>query len=163
MTGSPLERRIEWTGSSSILLGVICLGIALLEAVVPALLRRLEPALGAGDDPTRALRESWSAGAPLSALLNGVFGVALVIVGFGVARRARWAHPALTIACWASIAVVVGLAKPTIDPFVALLGPGTGAHAIAWIAGGALVVAQVAAVIWFLRFWRTPEVRSSFT
>jgi H+/gluconate symporter-like permease len=95
-------------------------------------------------------------------LVNGVFGAALSVIGFGVARRARWAYRALTIACWASIAVLAVLAKPTLAPFFALAGNNATAGRGMLIAGVVLLVAQIAAVLWFLRYWRKPEVRDAF-
>jgi hypothetical protein len=88
-------RRVEMTGWSTIALGVLCLGLAGLQAVVPILLRRLDATLDAPDDPTRAMRDAWTAGSGTGAVVNGIFGVALLFIGFGVTRRLRWAHPAL--------------------------------------------------------------------
>jgi hypothetical protein len=151
------------TGWSTIALGVLCLGLAGLQAVVPILLRRLDATLDAPDDPTRAMRDAWTAGSGTGAVVNGIFGVALLFIGFGVTRRLRWAHPALEASCWASIAVLSILAKPSLAPFFALAGgngPAAGRGML--IVAIALVVAQIGAVLWFLKFWRKPEVRAAF-
>ena len=118
--------------------------------------------LDAQDDPSRAVREAWSSGAGGSAWVNAAFGLALIAVGFGVARRAGWAHRALTIARWGSIAVLLALARPTLAPFFAMAGGGESSPAALLVVAGVLLGAQIAAVLWFLRFWRKPEVREAF-
>ena len=162
MAPEDVARRIEMTGWSTVVLGVVCVGLAAIQAVAPILLRRFAAVLDVADDPTRAMREAWSAGAGMGAWVNGLFGVALVVIGLAVWRRARWAHPALTISCWASIAVLAILAKPTLAPFFALSGDGASAGLGMLVASAVLLVAQIAAVLWFLRFWRKPEVRAAF-
>jgi hypothetical protein len=157
------SRRVDTTGWSTIALGAVCLGLAGLQAVVPILLRRLDATLDAPDDPMRAMRDAWAAGSGTGAVVNGLFGVALIIIGFGVTRRLRWAHPALEASCWASIAVLAILAKPSLAPFFALAGgngPPAGRGMLVVAIG--LVLAQIGAVLWFLRFWRKPEVRAAF-
>jgi hypothetical protein len=118
--------------------------------------------LDASDDPTRALREAWSAGAGTSAVVNGAFGAALVVIGVAVSRRAHWAHLALTLSCWASIVVLAVLARPTLAPFFALAGDGATWGGGMALASAALMLAQIGAVLWFLRFWRRAEVRDAF-
>jgi hypothetical protein len=162
MTDPALARKIETTGWSTVVLGVVCVGLAVAQAVLPGLLDRLAASLPSQDDPTRAMREAWSSGAGDTAWVNGAFGGALIAIGVGVARRVRWAHPALTLASWASVAVLVVLAEPTLAPFVATAGGGEGARIGMFAVAAGLLVAQVAAVLWFLRFWRTPEVRRAF-
>jgi hypothetical protein len=162
MTASAIARRIEMTGWSTVMLGVVCLILAALQAVVPILLTRIAESTDAASDPLRGMRDAWSAGAALGAIVNGAFGAALSVIGVGVARRASWAHRALTIACWASIAVLAVLAKPTLAPFFALAGDDASTGRGLLIAGVLLLVAQIAAVLWFLRFWRKPEVREAF-
>ena len=105
MIDSALAKRIEVTGWSTVLLGFVCVALAAMQAVAPILLRRFAAVLDDPDDPARAMREAWSAGAGTGAWVNGLFGAALVVVGIAVWRRARWAHPALTVSCWGSIAV----------------------------------------------------------
>jgi hypothetical protein len=162
MTDPAVERRIETTAWSTILLGLLCLFLAAVEVAGPILLRRLDAMLGDSDDPTRAMREAFSAGAATSAWVNGVFGAALIVIGIALWRRTPWSHRALTIACWASIAVLAALAKPTLAPLFAL----GGAEAVAgWsmlVVSAVLLVGQIGAVIWFLRFWLKPEVRRAF-
>jgi hypothetical protein len=162
MVESVLAKRIEMTAWSTVLLGAVCVMLAALQAVTPILLRRLPEVFDAPDDPTRAMREAWSTGAGLGAWVNGSFGVALIVIGLAVWRRAPWAHSALTAICWASIAVLAILAKPTLAPFFALTGDESGSGGVMLVAGGILLVAQIAAVLWFLRFWRRPEVRAAF-
>jgi hypothetical protein len=161
MVDPALARRLEMTGWSTVLLGIVCAVLAAIQALTPILLEHLAAALDAADDPTRAIRESWSAGAGTGAWVNGLFGAALIVIGIAVSRRARWAHGALTVSCWASIAVLAVLAKPTLAPFFAMAG-GSETSGGMLAAGAALLVAQVAAVLWFLRFWRKPEVREAF-
>jgi hypothetical protein len=157
-----LARKIELTGWSTIVLGAICIALGALEAVIPLLLTQFASELDSADDPLRGMREAWSAGSGISALVNGAFGIALIVIGVGVARRSRWAHPALEASSWASIAVLAILAKPSVAPLFAMAGtdasPGAGLLAVSV----GLVVAQLAAVLWFLRFWRRPEVRAAF-
>jgi hypothetical protein len=68
----------------------------------------------------------------------------------------------MTAACWASIAVLAILAKPTLAPFFALTGGETGSGVGMLVASVVLLLAQIGAVLWFLRFWRKPEVRAAF-
>ncbi len=162
MTDSTLARRIELTGWSTVLLGIVCVVLAAIQAVTPALLRRFAAELDVADDSTRAIREILSAGAGIGALVNGLFGAALIPIGIGVSRRAGWAHRALLISCWSSIAVLAILAKPTLAPLFAMTG-GSAAGGLGMLAVSAgLLVAQIVAVLWFLRFWRRPEVRAAF-
>ena len=162
MTDSALTRRLELTGWSTVLLGGVCIVLAAVQAVTPFLLKQVAEALDAADDPTRSMREAWSAGAGTGALVNGVFGIALIGIGVGVARRRRWAHPALEVSCWASIVVLAVLAKPTLSPMFALAGDDASGGPGMIAVGIALLLAQVGAVIWFLRFWRKAEVREAF-
>jgi hypothetical protein len=165
MTDSALLRRIEMTGWSTVLLGVVCVALAAIQAVTPLLLDRFAAVLDdadVADDPTRAMREVFSAGAGIGAVVNALFGAALIVIGIAVTRRARWAHPALTISCWASIAVLAILAKPTLAPFLAMAGDGASTGMGMLVASAVLLVAQIGAVLWFLRFWRKPEVRAAF-
>lgn len=162
MTDPKLAHRIEMTGWSTVLLGAVCIALAAIQAAAPPVLRRLAATLDGVEDTTRALREAWSAGAGTSAVVNGVFGVALIAIGFGVARRARWAHPALEVACWASIAVLAMLAKPTLAPFYAMVGESSATRLGMLCTEAGLLLAQVGAVLWFLRFWRRDEVRAAF-
>jgi len=162
MTDSALLRRIEMTGWSTVLLGVVCVALSAIQAVTPLVLDRFAAVLDDADDPTRAMREVFSAGAGRGAAVNGLFGGALIVIGIAVSRRARWAHPALTISCWASIAVLAVLAKPTLAPFFAMAGDGASTGMAMLVASAVLLVAQIGAVLWFLRFWRKPEVRAAF-
>lgn len=162
MTPTELARRIEMTGSSTVVLGALCVVLAAIQVVMPILLRRFAAAFDVADDPTRALREAWSAGAGTGAWVNGLFGAALIVIGIAVSRRTRWAHSALTLACWASIVTLAILAKPTLLPFFAMAGGDAEAGRGMLVAGAVLLVAQVAAVLWFLRFWLKPEVRAAF-
>jgi hypothetical protein len=144
------------------LLGVVCIALAAIQAVMPFLLDRIAAVLDATDDPTRAMREAYAAGAGAGAAVNGLFGAGLIVIGIGVSRRARWSHPALEVSCWASIAVLAILAKPTLAPFFAMAGDdATVGQGMLFVATG-LLVAQGGAVVWFLRFWRRPEVRAAF-
>jgi hypothetical protein len=162
MTDSALERRIEMTGWSSVVLGVLCVVLAVIQAVTPTILRRMTAELDLADDPTRAMREALAAGAGTSAAINGLFGVVLVVIGIAVTRRSRWAHRALVVACWSSIAILAILAKPTLAPLFAAAGSQTTGGLGMLFASAALLVAQIAAVLWFLRFWSKPEVRDAF-
>jgi hypothetical protein len=162
MTEAAAGRQIELTGWSTVLLGALCITLAAIQAATPVLLARLAEVLDDGNDPTRSMREAWSAGAGTGAFVNGVFGAALIVIGVGVARRRRWAHRALEVSCWASIAVLAVLAKPTLAPFFALAGRDAVAGPGLLVAGVGLLLAQIAAVLWFLRFWRKPEVRAAF-
>jgi predicted permease len=163
MTEDPLARRVELTGWSTVLLGVVCLALAAFEIAIPVVLRRLD-ASGAleGDVALTRVREAFAAGAALSAALNGVLGAALVAVGWGVARRARWSHPALTAAAWASIPALLVLAGPGLDPLLAMSDTTAGSKRLLVVVSVVLAVLQAAAVLWFLRFWRRPDVRATF-
>jgi MFS family permease len=162
MTDPKLSRRIELTGWSTVLLGVVCVVLALIQAVAPILLRRLAAELGVDDDSMRAMREVLAAGAGISAAVNGLFGAALIVIGMAVSRRARWAHRALLIACWSSIGALALLAKPTLAPFFAMAGGKTTGGLGMLVASAGLIVAQIVGVLWFLRFWNRPEVRAAF-
>jgi hypothetical protein len=162
MTDPALAKRIEMTGWSTVLLGAVCVFLAAIQAALPILLRHFAAVFDTQDDPTRAMRESFSAGAGTGAWVNAVFGVVLVVIGIAVGRRARWAHPAMTAACWASIAVLAILAKPTLAPFFALTGGETGSGVGMLVASVVLLLTQIGAVLWFLRFWRKSEVRATF-
>jgi len=159
---SALAKRIEMTGWSTMLLGLVCVALAALQTIAPILLRRFAAVLNDPEDPTRAMREAWSAGAGTGAWVNGVFGAALVVIGVAVWRRVRWAHPALTAACWVSIAVLAVLAKPTLDPLFAMAGDGASSGVGLLVASAVLLAAQIGGVLWFLRFWLKPEVRAAF-
>lgn len=162
MTDPQVARRIQTTAWSTILIGFLCLFLALLQAALPSLLRSLDTVLAEQDDPTRAMRETFMAGAGTGAWVNGVFGAALIVIGIAVWRRARWSHPALTFAGWASIAALAILAKPTLAPLFAMGGAKGGNGRGMLIASAALVIAQILAVLWFLKFWLKPEVRQAF-
>ena len=162
MIDPAILRRIETTAWSTILLGVLCLFLAAMQAATPALLRRLDVLVQDSDDPTRAMREAFAAGAGTGALVNAVFGAALIVIGFALWRRLRWSHLAMTIACWASIAVLVVLAKPTLAPLFALGGAEAVAGRSMLVVASVLVIAQIGAVLWFLRFWLKPDVRRVF-
>jgi hypothetical protein len=160
--GPALARKIETTGWTTVLLGVVCIGLAAVQALLPKLLEVLAGSLDEFDDPSRVMREATLSGAREGALINLLFGLALLVIGLGVARRVRWAHPALAVASWASVAVLAALAKPSMAPFVAVAGEGSVARVGMLCVGVLLLVAQIAAVLWFLRFWRKPEVRGAF-
>jgi hypothetical protein len=162
MTDSALSRRIEMTGWSTVLLGLVCIVLALIQAVAPVVLRRMAAELDMAEDPTRAMREALAAGAGISAAVNALFGAALVVVGVAVSRRARWAHRALLVLCWSSVVVLAILAKPTMAPFFAMAGEKTTGSFGMLVASAGLLVAQIVAVLWFLRFWRRPDVRAAF-
>jgi len=161
-TDPALLRRIEVTGWSTVLLGFLCGAVATIQVVIPIFLDRMAEAFRADDDPTRGMREALLAGGGMSALVNGAFGAALVVIGVAVARRVRWAHTALTVSGWASIAVLGVLAKPTLAPLFALTGRSASGGAGMLLASAGLLAAQVVTVLWFLRFWRKPEVRAAF-
>ena len=163
MTDDPLGRRIAFTGWSSVLLGAVCLGLAALELVIPALLTRLTNSGDLVNDPSfDRLRASFAAGAALSASVNAAFGAALGVVGFGIARRARWSHRALTIVSWASIPALILLARPGLAPLLALSDTTAGSSRTLVIVSAILLVLQIAAVLWFLRFWNRADVRARF-
>jgi hypothetical protein len=162
MSDPTVARKIDTTGWTTVLLGGLCLFVAGVQATAPRLLARLSEGLETVDDPMRGAREAWLAGAGQGAWLNGAFGAGLLVVGFAVARRLRWGHAALTAAGWVSIAGIVALTKPTLAPLLAMAGVSTGARAITWGVTVLLVVAQIAALVWFLRFWRRPDVRRAF-
>ena len=162
MIDPTVARKIETTGWTTLLLGGLCLFVAGVQATAPPLLARLSEVLDTADDPTRGAREAWLSGAAQGAWLNGAFGVGLLVVGFAVARRLRWAHAALTAIGWLSIAGIVVLTKPTLAPLLVMAGVSTGARAITLSVTVLLVLAQIAALLWFLRFWRRPEVRRAF-
>jgi len=153
---------VELTAASTVVVGGLCLLLAAVEAAIPALLAGL-PDSGALDDPSlRAMRDAFVSGARSSALWNAAFGIALVAIGIGVGRLARWSHPAMTVAAWGSIAALAAIAKPSLAPLAALAGNGRTGQAIVWAGGGALLAAQAGAVLWFLRFWRSDGVRELF-
>ena len=162
MTDPVLSRRLDTTAWSTILLGLLCLFLAALQAVAPVLLRSLDAMLEDPDDPTRAMREAFAAGAGTGAWVNGVFGAALIVIGIALWRRTRWSHRAMTVACWASIAVLAALAKPTLAPLFALGGAEAVAGRWMLLVSALLLLAQIVAVLWFLRFWLRPDVRRAF-
>lgn len=160
---TPIEKRVEMTGWSAVALGAVCLLLAVLEAALPLLLRRISAALAAGDTAAlEATREAFARGAGTSAAVNALFGTVLAVVGVAVARRLRWAHLAMTASAWASIAMIAVIAGPSVAPVVAMTGGGAGARAWIYVVAAVLVAAQIAAVLWFLRFWRRPDVRALF-
>jgi len=163
MTPSPVARRIEVAGWSTVALGFVCLLLAAAQAVLPALLRQLAEAMETADDSMRGVREAWSSGAASGAIVNALFGAALIPIGVAVLRRRRWAHPAMEAACWASVLVLCVLAKPTLAPFFALAGQDASAGRGILVGSVVLLLAQIVAVLWFLRFWRKAEVRAEFT
>jgi hypothetical protein len=161
MSDPPLARRIEMAGWSTVFLGVVCLGLAVLELVIPVLLRSLAATLAAGDDAAaKATREAFAAGAVPSAVVNVVFGLGLAVIGGGVVRREGWSHRAMTVAAWSSIAALVALLQPSLSPMIAMAGGSRVSTAIVVMVGVALGVGQIAVVLVFLRFWRRPEVRA---
>jgi len=163
VTGDPIGRRITVTGWSSVVLGLVCLGLAGLEVAIPLLLARLAAGSALeGDAALERLRTSFAEGAALSATVNAIFGAALVLVGGGVARKARWSHGALTIVTWASIPALVLLARPGLAPLLALSDTAAGSSGALVAISALLLVLQIAAVLWFLRFWNRPDVRARF-
>jgi hypothetical protein len=163
MTDDPLGRRIAVTGWSTVLLGAVCLGLAGLELLIPVLLTRLTDSGALESDASfDRLRASFAAGAALSASVNAGFGLALGVVGVGISRRARWSHAALTFVSWASIPALVLLARPGLAPLLALSDSTAGSSLTLVIVSAILLVLQIAAVLWFLRFWKRPEVRARF-
>jgi hypothetical protein len=163
MTDDPLARRIAITGWSTVVLGVVCLALAALELLIPALLARLADS-GAlqGDAGLDRLRASFAEGAVLSAAVNAGFGAALAVVGAAVARSVRWSHAALTVVSWASIPALVLLARPALAPLLAVSEATAGSSRALVTISAVLLVLQVAAVLWFLRFWNRAEVRARF-
>jgi len=162
MTDPELARKIETTGWTTAVLGFVCVGLSAVQVALPKLLAALSASLDSGNDPTRAAREAYASGAGLGALVNLIFGLGLISVGIGVAQRRKWAHPALTIASWASIAALLAMAQPSVAPLVAMAGGGTRARAVGIGISVILLAAQIIAVLWFLRFWGRPEVRAAF-
>lgn len=162
MPGSKIARRIDVTGWSTVGLGALCVGLSVLQVAIPIVLLRLADTLDEAGNSGKALRDAWSADAGSSAALNALFGLALIVIGFAVSRRARWAHPALEITCWASVAVLALLARPSLAPFFVLAGRDSAPGMGMLVAAAGLLVLQIAAVLWFLRFWRKPEVRAAF-
>ena len=162
MTGDALVRRVELTGWSALLLGLVCMGLAGLEAAIPVLLRRLVAMPGLEDPALARLAAAFSQGAALSAAVNAAFGVALIAVGWSVAHRLRWSHAALTAVAWASIPSMALLAVPGVAPLLALGEQTAGSKSLLVLASVILVVLQAAAVVWFLRFWRREDVRALF-
>jgi len=167
MTDPAVAKRIDATAWSTALLGLLCLVLSIVQIALPVVLRPMVEAMNRelpGDPPTesQALQQVWAAGEGVGPWVNGAFGLALVVIGLGIARRSRWAHPALTIACWSSIAVLVVLARPTLAPYLAMADGRAALYRTVLAVGIALLVAQVACVLWFLRFWRTPAVRDAF-
>ena len=163
MTDDPLGRRIVFTGWSTVLLGAVCLGLAGLEVLIPVVLTRLANSGALETDAAfDRLRASFVAGAALSAAVNAGFGAALGVVGAGVVRKVRWSHGALAVVSWASIPALVLLARPGLAPLLALSD--ATAHSSGALVGISVVllVLQVGAVLWFLRFWNRPEVRDRF-
>ncbi len=159
---APLTRRIDATGWGSMALGLLCVGAAFFDLALPPILARVGSALGAADDPLAPLRESLAHGAALNAAVNGAFGATLMVVGFAVTRRRPWSHRALEITCWASIPALAVSVGPALAPLGTIAGDAPGTAAVMrWTSIG-LVILQVAAVLWFLRFWRSPAVVESF-
>ena len=154
--------KIDAAASTVLILGVLSLALGAFQALVPILLDRLAGSLDATDDPTRPLRDALASGSGVSAAVNVVFGIAALVVGIGTLRRARLAHGAVTVLCWGSIAMLLAIAKPSLAPLLVLSGGGGWARLAVTVLAVALVAAQVAAVVWFLRFWRREEVRAAF-
>jgi hypothetical protein len=141
----------------------MCLALAGLELLLPVLLARLATSgVFEGDAALDRLRVSFSEGAALSASVNAAFGAALVVVGAAVARFVRWSHPGLTVVSWASIPALVLLARPGLAPLLAVSETTAGSSRALVGISALLLVLQVAAVLWFLRFWNRPEVRERF-
>lgn len=163
MTREALARRVEMTGWSSLLLGLVCVALAAFEIAIPVLLRELADTPGLeGDQMLLRLSAAFSQGAALSAAVNAAFGVTLVVVGWCVARRRSWSHRALTALAWASIPAMAALAVPGVAPLLALGEETAGSTSLLVGASVVLVVLQAAAVLWFLRFWRRGDVRALF-
>lgn len=163
MTEGGLARRVELTGWSAFLLGVVCAGLAGLEVAIPVLLRRLAETPGLQEDAQLVrLGAAFSQGAALSAAVNAGFGAALVVVGWSVARRRPWSHSALTAVAWASIPAMALLAVPGVAPLLALGEATAGSKALLIVASAVLVLLQAVAVLGFLRFWRRSDVRALF-
>ena len=163
MTRESLVRRVEMTGWSALLLGIVCAGLAVLEVAIPILLRRLAAIPGLEEDPALTrLGAAFTQGAAVSAAVNGAFAAALVAVGWSVARRLRWSHAALTAVAWASIPAMAALAVPGIAPLLALSDGTAGSKRLLVLTSVILVALQAGAVFWFLRFWRREDVRALF-
>ena len=58
--------------------------------------------------------------------------------------------------------MLLAIAKPTLAPLLVLWGDGALARAALLALTIVLLAGQIAAVVWFLRFWGREEVRSSF-
>ena len=163
MTREGLERRVEMTGWSSLLLGLVCVALAVLEVAIPVLLRELADTPGLeGDQMLLRLGAAFAQGAALSAAVNVAFGLTLVFVGWSVARLRPWSHRALTAVSWASIPAMAALAVPSVAPLLALGEETAGSTTLLVGASVVLVVLQAVAVLWFLRFWRREDVRALF-
>lgn len=154
--------RIDAAAWTVLVLGILCLVLGAFQAVIPFVLDRLAGALDDPADPMKPLRDALAAGAGVSALLNVVFGAAAIVVGIAVARRARWAHRAFVILCWGSLVILVGLAQPSLAPIFVMAGGRGSVRGTIGVIAVVLLVAQVVAVLWFLRFWRRDEVRAAF-
>jgi hypothetical protein len=162
MNAPEVAGKLDATAWTVLVLGVVCAGLGALQAVLPAVLDRVAGQLDSVDDPTRRMRDALASGAALSATLNVGFGAAAIVIAVAVVRRSRWAHAAITILCWSSIAVLVALAKPSLAPILVLSEGRPIARACLVVSTAILLVAQVLAVVWFLRFWRRPDIRASF-
>ncbi|HEX4825278.1 MAG TPA: hypothetical protein VFV19_13310 [Candidatus Polarisedimenticolaceae bacterium] len=154
--------RIDAAASTVLILGVVSVALGAFQAIVPILLDKLAGSLDTGDDPTRPLREALAGGSGWSAGVNLAFGAAAIVAAVAVYRRAPFAHRAITALAWGSIAMLVAIAKPSLAPLVVLTGGGVAARAAVAALALLLFVAQVGAVLWFLRFWRKDEVRAAF-
>jgi len=154
--------KIDAAASTVLILGVLSLALGAFQAIVPILLDRLAGSLDATDDPTRPLRDALASGSGLSATVNVVFGIAALVAGIGTLRRARFAHGAVTALCWGSIAMLLAIAQPSLAPLFVLSGGGAVARAAVLAFAVVLFLAQIGAVVWFLRFWRREEVRAAF-
>jgi hypothetical protein len=163
MTDPAVARKIATTGWTTVLLGALCLFTAAVQLAAPPLLRRLTEGLETARDPSQAAREAWVAGASQGAGTNLLFGLGLVAIGIAVTRRVRWSHAALTAAGWMSLVAIVVMTKPTLSPLLDMAGVSTGRRAITWGVTALLIVGQVVAMLWFLRFWKRAEIREAFT
>jgi hypothetical protein len=154
--------KIDAAASTVLILGVLSVALGAFQAIVPAILDRLGGSFDTADDPTRPLREALASGSAMSAAFNLAFGIAALVTGIATLRRARFAHRAVTVLCWGSIAMLVAIAKPSLAPILVLSGDGPLARAGVFALAIVLLVAQIAAVVWFLKFWGREEVRSAF-
>jgi hypothetical protein len=63
---------------------------------------------------------------------------------------------------WASIPALILLARPGLAPLLALSDATAGSSRTIVIVSAILLVLQIAAVLWFLRFWNRADVLARF-